>query len=153
MREQLFCIQTHTYLLFHSCQSCENIEEFTDGINDERLFCRRNPSAPNVRFYDVTVTATDSAGNNGSDTCRIVIISSCSNGTPNCDRFREEGDFVENFYYSRDFVDEAVAAQLQEAMYKTDAKELVWVPDASGETQLTRKRRRLGEPELQIDVP
>ena len=31
----------------------------------------------NVRYYDIRVTATDSAGNIGSDTCKVIVVPSC----------------------------------------------------------------------------
>ena len=31
-----------------------------------------------TRYYDITVTASDSAGNQGSDTCRVVIVPPCN---------------------------------------------------------------------------
>ena len=32
----------------------------------------------NVRYYDIRVTATDSAGNIGSDTCKVIVVPSCT---------------------------------------------------------------------------
>ena len=51
-------------------QRCENMSE--------DLVCLTDPSVDlKIRFYDITVTATDSAGNTGADTCKVIIVPSC----------------------------------------------------------------------------
>ena len=58
-----------------------------------------------TRYYDITVTASDSAGNTGSDTCRVVIVPSCDDPETDPDTCKEydgpELPNVEDFYYSR----------------------------------------------------
>ena len=40
--------------------------------------CERDPSIDlKIRFYEITVTGTDSAGRQGSDTCRIIMVPKC----------------------------------------------------------------------------
>ena len=40
--------------------------------------CEKDPSLETkIRLYDITVTATDSAGRKGTDTCRIVVVPEC----------------------------------------------------------------------------
>jgi len=59
-----------------------------------------------TRYYDITVTASDAAGNVGSDTCRVVIVPSCDPETDsNCEAYDgPELPNVENFYYIRSSV-------------------------------------------------
>ena len=38
-----------------------------------------------VRFYEITVKATDSAGNTGSDVCKVVIVPECSPIEEDCE--------------------------------------------------------------------
>jgi len=41
--------------------------------------CEADPSIdPQLRFYEITVTATDTAGRVGTDTCRIVVVPRCN---------------------------------------------------------------------------
>ena len=61
-----------------------------------------------TRYYDITVTASDAAGNTDSDTCRVVIVPSCNPETDS-DLVCEEYDGpelpnVEDFYYTRSAV-------------------------------------------------
>ena len=40
--------------------------------------CEKDPSIDlKIRFYEITVTGTDSAGRQGSDTCRIIMVPKC----------------------------------------------------------------------------
>ena len=61
-----------------------------------------------TRYYDITVTASDSAGNTDSDTCRVVIVPSCNPDTDSdfdCVEYdRPELPNVEDFYYTRSAV-------------------------------------------------
>jgi len=47
---------------------------------DEDVYCEDDADMQNltIRFYDITVTASDSAGNTGSDTCKVIIVPSCN---------------------------------------------------------------------------
>ena len=68
-------------------QSCDTI--------GEDWFCRNDPTVQSlkVRFYDITVTATDSAGNTGSDTCKVIIVPSCTQTlTDGCEEYKAAGD-------------------------------------------------------------
>ena len=38
-----------------------------------------------MRFYEITVTATDSAGRQGMDTCRVIVVSPCGDGDQPCE--------------------------------------------------------------------
>ncbi len=38
-----------------------------------------------VRFYEISVKATDSGGNTGRDVCKVVIVPECSPRESNCE--------------------------------------------------------------------
>ena len=38
-----------------------------------------------MRFYEITVTATDSAGRQGMDTCRVIVVPPCGHGDQPCE--------------------------------------------------------------------
>ena len=38
-----------------------------------------------IRFYEITVTATDSAGRQGMDTCRVIVVPPCGHGDQPCE--------------------------------------------------------------------
>jgi len=63
-----------------------------------------------TRYYDITVTATDYAGNVGSDACRVVIVPNCNPETDSdCEEYdRPELPNVEDFYYARSAVYDSV---------------------------------------------
>jgi len=79
-----------------------------------------------TRYYDITVTATDAAGNTRSDTCRVVIVPSCNPETdPDCVEFdRPELPNVEDFYYSIDAVNASVAES--QVLNRVSREELTW---------------------------
>ena len=81
-----------------------------------------------TRYYDITVTASDAAGNTESDTCRVVIVPSCNPDTDS-DLVCEEYDGpelpnVEDFYYTRPAV-LATVTQSQVLNYVA-REELTW---------------------------
>mmetsp|Transcript_14030 Transcript_14030/g.41087 ORF Transcript_14030/g.41087 Transcript_14030/m.41087 type:complete len:409 (+) Transcript_14030:3459-4685(+) len=106
----------------------------------EDLFCKKSPLVPKkVRFYEVIVTAKDSACNAASDTCKIAIVSSCNKkydtgcekytsssgnddtaGNPNANKYH-----IENYYIERSLIDEVMNAESQ-TLYEVAKKELVW---------------------------
>mmetsp|Transcript_2549 Transcript_2549/g.3954 ORF Transcript_2549/g.3954 Transcript_2549/m.3954 type:complete len:1065 (-) Transcript_2549:183-3377(-) len=95
----------------------------TCGNVGKDLFCKKNPS--NVRFYDVIVAATDSAGNTGSDTCKVVVVSGCAPSEENCVKYNTKStksyDDTGKNYYALEFVLEAVAQP--QTLYKVAAAE------------------------------
>ena len=79
-----------------------------------------------TRYYDITVTASDSAGNTGSDTCRVVIVPSCNPDTDsNCEEYNgPELPNVEDFYYSIDAVNASVDES--QVLNRVAREELTW---------------------------
>ena len=79
-----------------------------------------------TRYYDITVTASDSAGNTDSDTCKVVIVPSCN---PKTDLDCEEYDGpelpnVEDFYYTRSAVYASVGES--QVLNQVAREELTW---------------------------
>ena len=72
----------------------------------------RNPNAgQHIRFYDLSITATDFAGNTNSDICKVIII-------PFCDPSHFSGEICHkhptgNYYYSKTHVDNTVDSSSQ----------------------------------------
>ena len=54
-----------------------------------------------TRFYDITVTASDSAGNQGSDTCRVVIVPPCNPQEDDCEQYN-------GYYYKLSAVTDSI---------------------------------------------
>ena len=79
-----------------------------------------------TRYYDITVTASDAAGNIGSDTCRVVIVPNCDPETDsNCVEFgRPELPNVEGFYYTQSVVDDSVGES--NVLNHVAREELTW---------------------------
>jgi len=79
-----------------------------------------------TRYYDITVTATDSAGNIGSDTCRVVIVPSCNPETDSdCEEYgRPELPNVEDFYYTLSAVYDSVTQS--QVLNQVAREELTW---------------------------
>ena len=76
-----------------------------------------------IRFYDVTVTATDFAGRVGSDTCRIILVPECSTEDKyNTDICTTRGKY---YYYKREYVSN-LANQSQQR-YVVSSLELDWI--------------------------
>ena len=99
--------------------------------------------------YEVVLTATDSAGNTASGTCKIAIISGCTPGESGCKkRVRQKRDRqevtrdkltpryfstraspihpnAELFYIERSIVDEVLNAE-SPTLYEVAEEELVW---------------------------
>ncbi|KAL9191170.1 hypothetical protein ACHAXT_000876, partial [Thalassiosira profunda] len=89
-------------------------------------YCEPSPS--NVRFYDIEVSATDSAGNIGTDTCRVVIVSSCDPLVFNegdCEAPVDGSSKAADFYLSRDYVVNALPT-MDPILYEVAEEELVW---------------------------
>lgn len=81
-----------------------------------------------TRYYDITVTATDSAGHTDSDTCRVIIVPSCKYRDPDCEKYDKpempyEKD-AESYYYNITAVEDSVA--LSEVLYENAQQELTW---------------------------
>ena len=79
-----------------------------------------------TRYYDITVTASDAAGNVGSDTCRVVIVPNCDPETDsNCETYgRPELPNAEEFYYSIDAVNATVTQS--QVLNQVAREELTW---------------------------
>ena len=96
-----------------------SIMPFTCSCGSENIygFCKTDASMGDLktRYYDITVTATDSAGNAASDTCRVVIVPTYSS---------ESKSGKEERYYSIDVVDASVAQS--EVLYEVTLQTLVW---------------------------
>ena len=88
-------------------------------------FCRNSPT--NFRFYDVDVTATDSAGHSGTETCRVVVVPSCDpTVSPDiCQSHNiSDVDAKEGFYLARSYIDSAIADD--QILYQVAELELEW---------------------------
>ena len=120
-----------------------------------------------VRFYDITVTASDSAGNTGSDTCKVIIVPSCSpslfdscemiqvdssdsRSSSNSHSSGDEGNVGKTkkekfyYYYTLDSIEAAVVQS--QILYQVAEAELVWEHglDSSkfeGEKRNTKSRK------------
>ena len=80
-----------------------------------------------TRYYTITVTATDSAGNTGSDTCRVIIVPSCKSQDPGCEKYDKSDPYekyADSYYYSIAAVEDSVA--LSEVLYENAQQELTW---------------------------
>ena len=90
--------------------------------------CKTDPSMGDLktRYYDITVTASDAAGNTGSDTCRVVIVPSCDPETDsNCEEYNGlELPNVEDFYYTRPAVFATVTQS--QVLNQVAREELTW---------------------------
>ena len=87
-------------------------------------FCEESVS--HVRYYAVDVTATDSAGNIGRDTCKVAIVSSCDHPEPDYCEKSQAG----KYYYAKSHIDNAISEQ--PILYKVSTAKLAW--EASLET-------------------
>ena len=74
-----------------------------------------------VRFYDITVSATDSAGNIGSDSCRVIVVPRCS-GLSECEEYQASG-YTDSFYPLDVIQDEVAQTQL---LHKVTEADLIW---------------------------
>jgi len=80
-----------------------------------------------TRYYNITVTATDAAGNIGSDTCRVVIVPSCKSQDPGCEKYYKRVPYekdAESYYYRISAVDKSVDES--EVLYEAAQQKLVW---------------------------
>jgi hypothetical protein len=62
-----------------------------------------------VRFYSISVSGTDSAGNTGSDTCNVVLMPNCHTAKDGCSSTRELYEKSYSFYPTTQEVDSAIA--------------------------------------------
>ena len=93
-----------------------------------------------TRYYDITVTASDPAGNIGRDTCRVVIVPSCNPETDsNCEPYGGPmpSSSIEDFYYSIAAVNASVTQS--QVLNQVAQQKLVWesglaTPDPDEET-------------------
>ena len=83
-----------------------------------------------MRFYDIEVSATDSAGHVGTDTCRVVIVSSCDPLVFNegdCEEPVDGNSKAADFYLSRErYVEDALSTGDDPILYEVAEAELVW---------------------------
>ena len=116
-------IQAHLsfYLMLLLHCSCD-CEKKVDGL------CKTDASMGDLktRYYDITVTASDSAGNIGSDTCQVIIVPSCNPETDSdCAAYdRPDLPNVEDFYYTRSAVDASVTQS--QVLNQVSQQKLVW---------------------------
>lgn len=92
--------------------------------------CMTDPSMSSImidtkefktRYYEITVTATDSAGNAESDTCKVIIVPDCdSDSSVGC----EMSTFNEAYYYTQSVVDTSIDSST--VLYEIASKTLVW---------------------------
>ncbi|KAL3778621.1 hypothetical protein ACHAW5_005068 [Stephanodiscus triporus] len=90
--------------------------------------CEKDPEMKSlpIRFYEITVTVSDSAGNAGKDTCKVVIIPSCNEPTVNgCSSELKGG----KNYYDIKTVDSSV--EQSHTRYHVDDIEVLWSPRAT----------------------
>ena len=103
---------------YYSCESKD-----VDGLCEVDL----SMGYLKTRYYDITVTATDRAGNAASDTCRVVIVPSCKSQDPGCEKYDKTVPYekdAESFYYSISAVDTSVDES--EVLYEAAQQKLVW---------------------------
>lgn len=95
--------------------------------NEGGKYCTK--SDPDVRFYEVDVAATDSAGHIGKDTCRVVIVSGCDPlVSPFCETPASDANGkAEEFYFSKTYVDSAIGVAGQ-ILHEVANLELSWEP-------------------------
>jgi len=73
-----------------------------DSCKEAGPYCELDGSIPlNVRFYEIEVRATDSAGHFGMDTCNVIIVPPCKYYDEGCENGDKEP--YKN-YYKRHFV-------------------------------------------------
>ena len=80
-----------------------------------------------TRYYNITVTASDAAGNIGSDTCRVVIVPSCKSQDPGCEKYYKRVPYekdAESYYYRISAIDASVDES--EVLYEAAQQKLVW---------------------------
>ena len=71
-----------------------------------------------TRFYDITVTASDSAGNQGSDTCRVVIVPPCNpHEDYDCEQYN-------GYYYKLSAVKDSIMQS--QVLNEVAQEKLVW---------------------------
>jgi len=113
-----FLLPLHHACYYYSC----DCEKKVDGL------CKTDASMGDLktRYYDITVTASDSAGNTDSDTCRVVIVPSCDPETDSdCEEYdRPELPNVEDFYYTRSAVYDSVVES--QVLNQVALQKLTW---------------------------
>ena len=84
--------------------------------------CKKDPTMRDVhfRFYNVTVVATDFAGNTGRDTCTVVLMPYCYTEKNGCNSTREKYGKSYGFYPSQEEVDDTIAKSSQVLYTITD---------------------------------
>lgn len=80
--------------------------------------CKKDPTMRNAqfRFYNITVVATDFAGNIGRDTCTVVLMPYCYAEKNGCNSTREKYGKSYGFYPTTEEVDGTIA-QSQRVLY------------------------------------
>jgi len=82
---------------------------------------------PKTRYYNITVTASDAAGNTGSDTCRVVIVPTYDSDSKSSKAETYVSDSKSGKaerYYSISAVDASVDES--EVLYEAAQQKLVW---------------------------
>ena len=77
------------------------------------------------RFYSITVTGTDSAGNSGRDMCNVVLMPHCYTEKYGCNSTREKHGKSYNYYPKIAEVDDAIEKlQTEQVLYTIAESEL-----------------------------
>jgi hypothetical protein len=102
--------------LHYSATSCDISGRYSSGsCNDDETI-----SKP-IRFYDITVTATDSSGRVGRDNSRIIIVLKCDTKDKMSGMCEKRGKY---YYYKRHYMDEL--AHQSRRSYKLSFMSLIW---------------------------
>ena len=97
-----------------------------------------------TRFYDITVTASDFAGNSASVTCKVVIVPNCD---PDSDPVRCDNQIDDTFYYSIEAVKDSVG--LSTVHYEIDEEKLIWERGL----EMPALDDELGSVDIDVDPP
>ena len=77
------------------------------------------------RFYSITVTGTDSAGNIGWNTCNVVLMPHCYTEKYGCNSTREKYGKFYNYYPKIEEVDDAIEkSKTKQVLYAIAESEL-----------------------------
>lgn len=77
------------------------------------------------RFYSITVTGTDSAGNTGWNTCNVVLMPHCYTEKYGCNSTREKYGKFYNYYPKIEEVDDAIEkSKTKQVLYAIAESEL-----------------------------
>lgn len=86
-----------------------------------------------IRFYEISVVATDLAGHAGRDTCRVIIV-------PSCSRYDEGCELSDNnphkYYYKRDYLNWIVNQSV--VRYDVTSTTMKWEQDLKAVPDVVR---------------